>query len=188
MKKLMVMLCVGAIAAFAHGAAMTWGSGAISLPGGGSAGAGDVTAYLFVIDSTAYTSLSKNTSASALNEALWSAYGSKLPTADATKASVKKGNKADLIDPNTYFTAGGSGNTAYAAILYVTSAKDYYMGNIGTYTFKADVDYTVAGMANTLGGAGSGGGATAWTAVPEPTSGLLFLLGMAGLALKRKRA
>ena len=28
----------------------------------------------------------------------------------------------------------------------------------------------------------------AWTAVPEPTSGLLMLLGMAGLALKRKRA
>jgi len=27
-----------------------------------------------------------------------------------------------------------------------------------------------------------------WSAVPEPTSGLLLLLGMAGLALKRKRA
>ena len=33
--------------------------------------------------------------------------------------------------------------------------------------------------------AGTQGG---WTAVPEPTSGLLMLLGMAGLALKRKRA
>ena len=29
---------------------------------------------------------------------------------------------------------------------------------------------------------------SSWTAVPEPTSGLLMLLGMAGLALKRKRA
>ncbi len=27
-----------------------------------------------------------------------------------------------------------------------------------------------------------------WTPVPEPTSGLLFLLGMAGLALKRRKA
>lgn len=31
-------------------------------------------------------------------------------------------------------------------------------------------------------------GAGTWTAVPEPTSGVLLLLGMAGLALKRKRA
>ena len=33
-------------------------------------------------------------------------------------------------------------------------------------------------------------GANDWTATPapEPTSGLLVLLGMAGLALKRKRA
>ena len=39
----------------------------------------------------------------------------------------------------------------------------------------------------TVGKAGSAG---AWTqsAVPEPTSGLLLLLGVAGLALKRKRA
>lgn len=28
----------------------------------------------------------------------------------------------------------------------------------------------------------------AWAAVPEPTSGLMLLLGVAGLALKRKRA
>jgi hypothetical protein len=29
---------------------------------------------------------------------------------------------------------------------------------------------------------------SAYTAVPEPTSGLLLLLGMAGLALRRKQA
>ena len=31
-------------------------------------------------------------------------------------------------------------------------------------------------------------GATEWSTVPEPTSGLLMLVGLAGLALKRKRA
>ncbi len=35
---------------------------------------------------------------------------------------------------------------------------------------------------------GEGINANGWAAVPEPTSGLLLLLGMAGLALKRKRA
>ena len=33
-----------------------------------------------------------------------------------------------------------------------------------------------------------GAGAAGWTATPEPTSGLLVLLGLAGLALRRKRA
>lgn len=41
--------------------------------------------------------------------------------------------------------------------------------------------FTAASGAYTSNGAG-------WYAVPEPTSGLLMLLGMAGLALKRKRA
>ena len=40
---------------------------------------------------------------------------------------------------------------------------------------------TFADTTTTYAGAG-------WYAVPEPTSGLLMLLGMAGLALKRKRA
>ena len=35
---------------------------------------------------------------------------------------------------------------------------------------------------------GEGINANGWAAVPEPTSGLLMLLGMAGLALRRKRA
>ena len=39
-----------------------------------------------------------------------------------------------------------------------------------------------ANMASATQAAGS------WAAVPEPTSGLLLLLGIAGLALKRKRA
>jgi hypothetical protein len=36
--------------------------------------------------------------------------------------------------------------------------------------------------------AGESGKGAGWYAVPEPTSGLLMLLGMAGLALRRKRA
>ena len=48
---------------------------------------------------------------------------------------------------------------------------------------------TVSALAWAVGSASfSFEGNGTWTAVPEPTSGLLMLLGMAGLALRRKRA
>lgn len=65
------------------------------------------------------------------------------------------------------------------------------MGNVATYMLTSDLDTTIDNLALTIGGdVGGGSTATAWStaAVPEPTSGLLLILGMAGLALKRKRA
>jgi len=52
--------------------------------------------------------------------------------------------------------------------------KTYYTGGNGSNT-RIDIDGT--GNYSTWG----------WYAIPEPTSGLLLLIGMAGLALKRKR-
>ena len=54
-----------------------------------------------------------------------------------------------------------------------------------SYVYEPPASGTIATVTlSTQGTAGSG----TFTAVPEPTSGLLLLLGMAGLALKRKRA
>ena len=69
-------------------------------------------------------------------------------------------------------------------------------GNLSQLVYASDMTttvddvYEVSGLtSDTWSGAGftyaTGGN---FTAVPEPTSGLLLLLGMAGLALKRKRA
>lgn len=63
----------------------------------------------------------------------------------------------------------------------------YYIANMGKAVFEADSTVTRGSMGTNLYGTGA---ALSWqtaTAVPEPTSGLLVLLGMAGLALKRKR-
>lgn len=78
-------------------------------------------------------------------------------------------------------------------------AYDFYMVMSQTvddkvYTFTSDPKAGVVAQATTTPTVGFGNMATAtqaagaWTAVPEPTSGLLLLLGVAGLALKRKRA
>lgn len=180
-----MVLAVSVVASVAaNAAAITWGSGTIYLADGTTkAGKGVVTAYLFALDSATYTTLAGNTTGAALSDAVYTAYGSKIGTAAATIKSTAKG-LANLTDP----AAHANGDTVYAAVLYIDG--DNYMGNIGTYTLTSDLDYTVAGMATTVFGSVTGTTATAWStaAVPEPTSGLLMLLGMAGLALRRRRA
>ena len=66
------------------------------------------------------------------------------------------------VDPNTYYTIADT----------LTGRSATGETTLGTHTIAANS--TVA----------SG----TWTAVPEPTSGLLMLLGVAGLALRRRRA
>lgn len=71
-----------------------------------------------------------------------------------------------------------------------------YIDTTGAEIGKVDSVYTVSGLSDnswsgdafTFTDAGTSANKTYITTVPEPTSGLLLLLGMAGLALKRKRA
>ena len=185
MKKLMIALVAGVLAASVQAAAVTWGSGTIVNAAGENAKA-TVTAKLFVINEATYTSLmAYATDGTKLSDEIYSRYSS--ASADLTKTSTTK-SVANLLDAASY----GTGDTAYAAILYtyMDGETETYMGNIGSYTFDAEVDFTVGKMSSLIGGAEVGTVATAWStaAVPEPTSGLLMLLGMAGLALRRRRA
>ena len=182
MKKLMILAAAVVATVAANAAAITWGSGTVYKADSAKAAKGDVAAYLFLIDSTTYGTLAANTTGAAMSDAVFAAYGSSLGSANATVSTTAKG-VANLSDPTVY----ANGNTAYAAILYVEG--DNYMGNVATYTFTSDLDASVSGLTLTLGGV-DGAPATAWSTapVPEPTSGLLMLLGMAGLALRRRRA
>ena len=82
-------------------------------------------------------------------------------------------NKDSLVDGNSYefyFVIEDSGKTFTSATKVVSaqanSTQNIIFGSMASATQNADN----------------------WATVPEPTSGLLVLLGMAGLALKRKRA
>ena len=130
----------------------------------------------------------------------------KTSIADATAWATSKG--ATTTGVNVLGTASldstGSGSTtsAYAAMQNIwknsnaagTKAGDFFAvifnsDDISTATAYmvtpvSNIKFSTSGTTTQTAGLGAG----TWTAVPEPTSGLLLLLGMAGLALKRKRA
>ena len=193
MKKLMIALAVAAVAAIGNAASVNWGAGTVTEPGGATANK-SVTGYLFVLTADQYSALNtaygSATGASAgekMANTVWDAYGTKLESAYATGTTTKKGLLTLTDDSKAY----GAGDTAYAALIYTYGTGDdlKYIGNIGQVTLEGAMDAEGTDMAVNLFGSTTGG-STAWTAVsvPEPTSGLLLLLGMAGLALKRKRA
>ena len=80
-----------------------------------------------------------------------------------------------------YFVPGTLGSEYIAVVAYAGGAADMFRvfesaASGGSLTFDPDVT--------------EGGRAGAWTTaapIPEPTSGLLLLLGVAGLALRRRR-
>ena len=180
MKKLMILAAALVATAAANAAAVSWNSGTILLPSGANAKA-TVSASLFIVSESVYNTYAAYTDATKLSDDIYAAYKDTTPTATKTSTTKSLAN----ISYGDY----SAGDSVYAVLLYTTTENEtaYWMGNYGTVTLESAQNVSVANLANALGGTGS---ATAWSsaAVPEPTSGLLLLLGMAGLALKRKRA
>ena len=201
MKKLMVMSAIVAGVTAVQAGRVTWGSGDLFTAGTDGTftstivGDGTVSGYLWLIDATtfnSYYSTYESSGYAAMAEALYSSYGEKTDT--ASKSGTSSGGGLNLSDNVTY----SKGTDVYAAVLYTMTqdGTDYYIANIGDFraTSAAKTVYDMA--AYQLGGGTSGTDLpiTGWTAisgtedVPEPTSGLLLVLGGAMLALRRRRA
>ena len=197
MKKIMIMLAVAAIAVASQAAQMKWGSGTLYVPGTEETkltGTYGGTATFISLTETQYNALTaaiadaELTSANDISKYLYNEYKG----ATATKTGTFMQGGSTITEVKTY----GVGDTAYGVVIYTAyDSKDkvngaftgdqYFIANMGTVTFEADSNITLSNMGTKLCGTGD---ALTWQAVPEPTSGLLMLVGLAGLALRRRRA
>ena len=192
MKKLMIALAVVVAIASANAAAVSWASGTMKLPDASgtqtSSATTKINASLYIISESVYTSLLANLGTDQTGTALTMYTEAGKGTYGALKASgaTAKGAKT-LSDGLDY----ASGSKVYGLLLdtYAESAeKTWVIGNVGMAEVET-VDQVISSMGLYVGNATTGTTMTWATApVPEPTSGLLMLLGFAGLALKRKRA
>ena len=192
MKKIMIACVAVAMAAVAQAATVNWTITNIYSPSDSTAkvAAGGMSAWLFVTaNSTDVTTGIPVTTMAAVQAVLDSGDLTGLTSLAAAHAS---NTGAGSIGGATGLTGFSSGTlTAFAVVVDSTdlaSAENYFLVGGGA---TKNATFTSATGAKTLIWGDQTSytqGAGKWTAVPEPTSGLLMLLGMAGLALRRKRA
>ena len=171
MKKLLTLVGAALAVGFAHAAAVSWNSGLFSEgfvgPDGNS-----------LARSTAYTMVVSFYSDAAGTDLLTT---STVGTARPNGAyNTSTGDSYAFANGSTYYVSSiikaNDGAASWEAAL-----ASFTLGDTGdaTLNFTSGAGFDVAGQKWSDAG---------WQSVPEPTSGLLMLLGVAGLALKRRRA
>ena len=178
MKKLMLMCVAVAVAAVAQAASINWTVSNVYVPGStDKITTGSCMAYLFVTDNTTDVTGLTTTSLAAVQAVL----NSGDLTGLAGLAAMTKAN-----------TAGASGLTGFSSgslSAFVVLIDSLNAATAGNYmiTGEKSVSFTSATGAKTLIYGSQAGNTWQTAAVPEPTSAMLLVLGVAALALRRKQ-
>ena len=174
MKKLIIAAAMVCAAAFSQAATVNWAISNVKADGGATPTAGwAVMAF--------YTSVGAGSS--------------------AIEDAIAAGTAASLaFETTTLSVALGSGRVAAhdatAASITDTSNYDFYFVVFNNadatkaekFVMASALDLEYSSLSGKYVGSSNFSGATWTETVPEPTTGLLVLLGVAGLALRRRRA
>ena len=186
MQKILFALAEIALAGATQAASFTWKTytGQYVYQAGSSTKLSGATAYLFDASVVSQT---------ALLTGLFAEGEDKKSITDFTALSTATTSSSGTI-ANTAFE-GGTAGVAMDTYFAIISGDNVFISTIATatppdtgaasLTFKS---LNTASKAAATEFSGTVTGAGWYTAVPEPTSGLLMLVGLAGLALRRRRA
>lgn len=183
MKKLIMGVAIAMLAGFASAASVNWSCagktfGPSSADPATNGRAKNYLVYAFA--AADYSTVTANLSAGKITDAVGLAKSSaRTGTSGAASGTIEG------ISGATYDIFLVAFDTYTAADAGLDTAKNYIVSaTLSGATYVPPATATSIDYDSTNFGAGT------WqpAAAPEPTSGLLLLLGMAGLALKRKRA
>ena len=187
MKKLMFMLAAAVAVASAQAASVNWTCTNVK-DGTGNAISG--VAYFIDAATLSQSEFKALSGASAFNTALSGMY-SYTPTDVGNAAGKYTVDSAHAVDNATLGLSDATAYSVYLAVFdtaTITDSSNYYLTEVKdlqtmTGTLSSQVKWGTQSTASQAAGA--------WgsvSPVPEPTSGLLMLVGLAGLALRRRRA
>ena len=187
MKKLMIAFAAVAVATLAQAATVDWALSSKNTIKTYSGGDGaSIAVYLLDTAGTDYAKTVAGLADGTVTAANITSEKAYLGSGTTGASGAKLGKASGSV------TVANPGQDYSLVFVYFekVDSKDYYYlsdAQIGT-SYDGSAEYPTGSAASWMSTNYSQSNWHATTAVPEPTSGLLMLLGMAGLALRRRRA